>query len=70
MLKFGHINDDSESTYEQKFVKDFLQESSLCGTNVHLARALAMQVAMFDRQWKFVQAHETLQVKGLKANRF
>jgi len=70
MLKFGHINDDSESTYEQKLVEDFIQESSLCDTNVHLARALAMQVTMFDRQRKFVQAHETLQVKGFKAISF
>ena len=52
-LKFGHIKQDSECSYERNLVARFVEETELNGDPVHFARALAMQGEMYARLGDF-----------------
>jgi hypothetical protein len=52
-LKFGHIKQDKECTYERNLVARFVEETELNGDPVHFARALAMQGEMYARLGDF-----------------
>jgi len=55
-LKFGHIKQDDECTYERTLVARFVEETNLNGDPVHFARALAMQGEMYARLGDFSKA--------------
>jgi hypothetical protein len=55
-LKFGHIKQDQECTYEQNLVVRFVEETELNGNPVHFARALAMEGEMYARLGDFNKA--------------
>lgn len=55
-IRFGHVKQDKECTYEQNLVAKFVEETEINGDLVHYTRALAMQGEMYSRLGHFEKA--------------